>query len=275
MWLLDFDGAITLAEVEGIPYRLAAIEEVAKYINMGFEEALALAERFEAIVMAEPHKYPWRYNGLAVGPASVDPYLRMVPVGIMLMNEAGVFKDDPAAQENFMVHTIYPHNYKKTSIAFKPDAKDFLNSLDPTRTLVITNSSTDAVINKIKTLGPQFAWLQACVIGNARKFEVIPNFTDINQEEMWIPGLERPILLRRQNYFMVISDLCDRFGITNWSDITVLGDIFEFDGVLPLWNGCRFVHTVNQFTPPYEIDFLEGHRHGHVVRSLTEAINLI
>ena len=61
----------------------------------------------------------------------------------------------------------------------------------------------------------------------------------------------------------------------DWSDLTVVGDIFELDLVVPLVLGARVILLASEHTPAYELDYLEAHPRGQVVRSLREAHALL
>ena len=50
----------------------------------------------------------------------------------------------------------------------------------------------------------------------------------------------------------------------------VFGDIFELDLSLPLAMGASVGLMANDFTPQWELDYLESHPRGHILRSLPE-----
>jgi hypothetical protein len=101
------------------------------------------------------------------------------------------------------------------------------------------------------------------VHGTAKKYYLDDDF-DLVPESMELKGLPRPVLLRRQKYYAVL-ELLLRDESMDWSQLVVVGDIFELDLSLPLALGARVGLLSNPFTPTYEKDFLEGHPRGAVL----------
>lgn len=263
--VLDFDGTMTDAEEEGAPFRRGYLEDVATLVDRPYEEVDARAREIEAEVAADPQSYGWRFGGRIVAPATVDPYLRVMPVARRLLNEAGVF-DSEAEQARLLDGVLYKYNYKKTRIAFRSGASEVLAGLEGTATWVVTNSHTVPVQDKLRALGAD--WLIDRVHGRARKYIVDDSF-DAVPESIELPGLSRPVLLRRANYHRVLTELLDSVG-AGWEDLTVVGDIFELDLCLPLAMGAKVGLAVNEHTPAYEKAFLEAHPRGGLLDGLDE-----
>ena len=57
----------------------------------------------------------------------------------------------------------------------------------------------------------------------------------------------------------------DKFG-SNWENTIVLGDIFELNLCVSLAYAAKVGLMTNEFTPQYEIDFLDQHKRGAVSR---------
>ncbi len=261
--VLDFDGTMTDAEAEGAPFRRGYLEDVATLIDQPYEVVDARARAIEAEVAADPHAYGWRFGGRIVAPATVDPYLRVMPVARRLLNDAGVF-DSEDEQARLLDGVLYKYNYKKTRIAFREGASEVLAALEGTPTWVVTNSHTVPVQDKLRTLGAD--WLVERVHGRARKYVVDPSF-DAVPDELELPGLTRPVLLRRANYHRVLAALLASAG-AGWQDLVVVGDIFELDLALPLAMGARVGLAVNEHTPAYECAYLQAHPRGQLVHGL-------
>jgi hypothetical protein len=268
--VLDFDGTMTDAEVEGGPFRAGYLEDLAILTGRAPAAIAAMAEAFEAEVAANPNDHGWVYGGQIVAPASVDPYLRVMPVARKIFDQCGVFLEE-GSRNRLLDGILYKYNYSKTNTAFRPGAREVLLSLTGTATHVVTNSHTLPVREKIRSLAngsDELDWLLERVRGLAKKY-VIDNDFDGIDEELRLDGLARPILLRRRLYHDVLKGLLDAAGL-QWSDLLVVGDIFELDLALPLVLGARIGLVVNQFTPDYERRFVAEHPRGTLVNELSE-----
>ncbi len=262
--VLDFDGTMTDAEREGAPYRQGVLEDVSLLCGLPEAEVFARAAEVEAEIAANPHAHGWQFGGRIVAPASVDPYLRIMPVARRIFDEVGVYLDE-ADRARLLEGLLYKYNYRKTAIAFREGARETLLGFTGRPVHVVTNSHTDAVQDKIRHLGGgddggPLAWLVERVHGSARKFVLDDSF-DTVPESMQLPGLDRPVLLRRRAYHDALRALLDQQGC-DWSDLVVCGDIFELDLALPMAMGARVGLVVNAFTPPWEKDFLRDHPRG-------------
>jgi len=271
--VLDFDGTMTDAEAEGAPFTAGYLEDVAFLVGRPIAEVRDLAARFEAEIAANSQAYGWTSGDKVVAPAAVDPYLRIQPIAGRIFDTYGCFSE-PVDRERLLDGVLYKYNYGKTAVAFRPGARETLLALGGTATWVVTNSHTEPVQEKVRLLGraddgsSALEWLAERVRGRAQKYRVDDTFTAV-PETMSIPGLDRPIYLRRRLYHDVIAELLEQVG-ADWSDLVVVGDIFELDLVLPLARGARVGLIPNPFTPSYELAFLEGHARGAILRSVTE-----
>ena len=271
--ILDFDGTMTDAEREGIPFRQGYLEDIAALCDRPVDEVLAMAEGFEAQVAADKGAYGWLFNGRIVAPAAVDPYLRIMPVARMVLDAAGVFSNEPE-RTRLLDAVLYKYNYQKTGIVFREGARELLCALaemDGVEAYVVTNSHTDPVRHKISVLGGpggELDWLAARVHGRAKKYVIDDSF-DAVPAELEVPGLARPVLLRRRHYADVREDLRARHGVA-WPDVRVVGDIFELDLSLPIQLGAHVALVRNTFTPAYERDYLTSHPRGAVLDGLSD-----
>jgi phosphoglycolate phosphatase-like HAD superfamily hydrolase len=275
MLILDFDGTLTDAEKEGAPFRAGYLGDIAVLTGTSIEDVEAMAQTFEAEVAADPDRYGWMFHGRIVAPASVDPYLRIMPVARKIFDATGTFQSE-ADRTHLLDGILYKYNYTKTTMAFREGAAQMVAALEGTATHVVTNSHTEPVKAKIATLDAQYghcAWLAERVHGRAQKYILDMDY-DALPEAMSVPNLDRPIYLRRRHYFEVLDALRKEEGAA-WSDVLVVGDIFELDLSLPLHMGARVGLVVNPFTPKYERDFLASHDRGTLIESLAEVPALL
>ena len=271
--VLDFDGTMTDAEVEGGPYRTGYLEDVSTLSGLPMDEVMSLADKFDAEVSENAHQYGWDFNGQIVAPAVVDPYLRMMPVARKIFDHSGTFLN-ATDRTRILDGILYKYNYPKTANCFRDGARAVLESFEGSATYVVTNSHTDPVRRKLTTLGAQedgscsLQWLVDRVHGSAKKYVLEDDFTQVD-EAMELPGLPRPVLLRRANYHRVLSQILADEG-AGFEDLVVVGDIFELDLCLPFAMGAKVGLLANDFTPEYEKNFLQGHPRGAVLTSVQQ-----
>ena len=265
MLVLDFDGTMTDAEQEGGPFRAGYLDDLATLCGAPLSEVMELASRFVIEVAADPQSYGWLFQGHIVAPAAVDPYLRIMPVARKIFDHYGAFTDE-GDRTRLLDGILYKYNYPKTLNVFREGAAEVLAALEGTATYVVTNSHTEHVRAKIARLGVD--WLVERVYGRAKKYVVDDDFTQV-REHMLLPGLSRPVLLRRSCYHEVLGKLLAENG-KDWSELLVVGDIFELDLALPLEMGSRVGLVVNEFTPSYEKDFLREHPRGLLMEDIRE-----
>lgn len=277
--ILDFDGTMTDAEREGAPYREGYLDDLAILTGLSPERIRELAEHFEAEVAAEQGRFGWDYGGRIVAPAGVDPYLRVMPVARMILDEVGIFPDS-TTRNRLLDGILYKYNYPKTLTAFRPGAYDFLSVLrEYLEAYVVTNSHTTPVQSKIRQLAENAGtpgsldWLVDRVHGSAKKYIIDDDFEAV-PGELQLPGLERPVLLRRRRYFEALEGLRQHHG-ADWSEVVVVGDIFELDLCLPLALGATVGLMTGPFTPAHERDYLSSHPRGHLLTGLLEVLALI
>ena len=265
---------MTDAEAEGRPFRDGYLEDLCCLVGRpaGDKEVLAIAEEVEAALAAAPADYPFLWMGRAVAPATVDPYLRMVPIAHRILDK---FDAMPSAVDRgrLLGSVLYKYNYAKTlgRPVFRDGAGPVLRDLAATQTFVVTNSDTHAVAGKIAQLdheAPGVIQLTTRVRGQARKFDVDDSWTGVDAE-MDLPGLARPVLLRRRLYHDILKSVVESAGAT-FAELVVVGDIFELDLAMPLALGARVGLVVSSHTPAYERAFVSTHPRGRVIEHLSE-----
>ncbi len=272
--VLDFDGTMTDAEAEGRPFRDGYLEDLCAMVGRptGDPEITALADAVEAELQSAPASHPFLWMGRAVAPATVDPYLRMVPIAHRILDTFSVM---PSAVDRgrLLGNVLYKYNYAKTlgHPVFRTGAGDVLRSLSGTDAWIVTNSDTHAVAGKVAALdreAPGVAWLTSRVRGHARKFDVDDTWTGA-ATELDVPGLDRPVLLRRHAYHDILKEVLDASSAT-FADLVVIGDIFELDLAMPLSLGARVGLVATSRTPPYERAFVEAHPRARIINDLSE-----
>ncbi len=272
--VLDFDGTMTDAEAEGRPFREGYLDDLCVLVDRkpGDEEVMEIATRIEAELAATPERHPFLWMGRAVAPATVDPYLRMVPVAQAILDKFGVMRD-PRDRGKLLGSILYKYNYAKTlgHPVFRDRAGEVLRGLSDRNAWIVTNSDTHAVAAKIATLDREtsgIAWLTSRVRGQARKFDVDDAWTGA-EPTLDLPGLARPVLLRRRAYHDILRAILDDTGAT-FADLVVIGDIFELDLALPLALGARVGLVASTYTPAYERAFVDAHPRARVIADLGE-----
>lgn len=270
--ILDFDGTLTDAEQEGQPYKQGYLEDVALLADVPIDVAMQWAEEIETVIQANPGDYGWQFKGQIVAPAIVDPYLRVMPIARGILDKVDAFPN-PDERDRILDRILYKYNYGKTNTVFRPGAAEFFQRLReqelsdaPIYTVVVTNSHTVPVQEKIALLGKQhgidFSWLIERVVGSAQKYILDDTATHL-PVSMNIPNLHRPIFLQRAHYANILNKIQRDFQCT-WDNTTVLGDIFELDLSLPLHCGATVGLMQNPFSPQYEVDYLTEHHRGSV-----------
>ena len=267
--MLDFDGTMTDAEVEGAPFTRGYLDDLATLVGRapGDPEVEGLAADARRRLDADPTA-AFEWMGKKVAPSRVDPYLRIVPVAHAILDHFGAFPrvEDRSA---LLGRILYKYNYAKSAIAPRAGARELLASLAGTDTWVVTNSHTEHVQRKIEVIdggAGDLRWLVARVRGNASKFEVDDAWLDA-PPALDLPGLARPVLLRRRRYHAVLAEL---LAGRPFDQLTVVGDIFELDLAMPLAMGARVGLVAGPWTPPHEIDYVSTHPRAEILSGLDD-----
>ncbi|HEY3802224.1 MAG TPA: hypothetical protein VGL61_06430 [Kofleriaceae bacterium] len=271
--VLDFDGTMTDAESEGRPFRDGYLDDLCVLVgrHAGDDEVHALAAEVEAELEQAPASHPFLWMGRAVAPATVDPYLRMVPIAHRILDRWDAMKD-AVDRSRLLGSVLYKYNYAKTlgHPVFRAKAGETLRALAGSPTWIATNSDTHAVAGKIALLDrdvPGVAWLTSRVRGYAKKFDVDDAWPGA-PESLVVPGLDRPVLLRRREYHAILRAILDEAG-AGFEDLVVVGDIFELDLAMPLALGARVGLVTSARTPAYERAFVASHPRGELIDDLS------
>jgi FMN phosphatase YigB (HAD superfamily) len=263
--ILDFDGTFTDVRAEAAPFADEFRRDVFDLLGRDAREAWDRAARE---VDAHPGKFGWEQSGAIVAPAAADPYIHTTTVAQLVLTEAGVLRD--RTTRDAVVQALYHKAYHHTKTAFRPDARDVLEAL-VARGLplfVVTNARTDAVLRKLEhLLGADRlrSLLDARALsirGDARKFVLgDPSLGDARFEalarEVFVPGLERPVQIRRGPYFETIASVLAEASATA-TELLVCGDIFELDLALPAALGAHVHLVTREGSPAYERDAISA-----------------
>lgn len=281
--VFDFDGTLTVPEAEIGPFRTGMIEDLAGLTGQDFVEMEDFCRKMEALIFANPITYSCYHSGKPSSRAT-DPYC----VWDVIIREAfrhfGVFRN--VQEQNRLIDTLlFKYNYRKVNTVFKPQTKDVLkrliNKTAGVETYIVSNSNENSLRRKIRLLsrtnrGQTYKWvakLEARTYGSAGKFQLDDNF-NFFPETKEIPGLRRPVYLRRRRYYDILSLILKETKCL-WSDLIVVGDMFEFDLVLPFVLGAKVGLVRTATTPQYEIDFVENTERCFMINDLYDVFHLL
>lgn len=267
--MLDFDGTFTDVEREGAPFLEGYRADLLSALSVPPEAW----DRAEATIAARPADHGWEFEGKVVAPSTADPYIRATSIAQILVRERGLADAERAT----LLESLYRTNYTKSENAFRPDAKATVEALvrSGVRVFFVTNSHTDAVRAKLAALAP--VGLEAVtVFGDAKKYviretaEPDPRFAAL-PESQHVPGLPRPVLLRRGPYFDVLRRVWRE---TNSSaERTLLcGDIYELDLAMPAALGVATSLVTRGSTQDYERAATLASPRGTVLGALGEIL---
>lgn len=279
--VLDFDGTITDAEEEAKPFVKGYMGDLCLLVRLDAEKLDLLVQSAEKEIASHPEKHGWFYDGVMVA-SSADPYLHMQAVARNIFDQLGLFPGPNPSERKYWLERLFSRNYPLSGIAFKPGAGQMLSGLctnKDTAAYIVTNSSTEGVCKKILALSkdyPELAGLCGQVIGGAQKYVIGGRPEHLKYEKITIPGLSRLIYVKRSAYYDILENIREKNNI-GWDDMTVIGDIFELDLVLPFELGAGVGLVANKFTPQYELDFFNSQRTrpAKIINSLSEVLPFV
>lgn len=273
--LIDFDGTFTLAEQEGAPFTDAYQADLASRLGRDIGREW---QECEATVRARPTEFGWLFQGKLVAPGNADPYIRATTIARMLMDRFDAYQE-PAEREQALSE-LYGRSYESSATVFRPGAKQSLERLLATGLpiFVVTNSGTEAVTRKVESLLPN-ASVRPTVRGNAKKaFIEPPDVPDATfaalPETQSLPGLPRPVYLRRGRYYEVLRRIWNETGTAPERTLLV-GDIYELDLAMPLHLGVAIHLIVGGTTPEYEQRFVSAEARGGVSPDLDAVLGRV
>lgn len=250
--VLDFDGTFTRVDDEAQPFVEAFREGLAEHVG----GAAALAPRWaaaEARIDADPDRHGWESDGTIVAPSHADPYIRCTTIGQLLLSEEGL----GTGARTEILQALYRRCYPLSRTVFRDEARTVVEAIvaSGVPVFVVTNSATAHVRAKIDVLDPRGK--EAIEVrGDARKFvlhepERKHELFERLPERLSVPGLARPMYLRRGHYFDALRKIWEETGAGPESTM-VCGDIFELDLAMPAQLGARVHLVARPGTPDYE-----------------------
>ncbi len=273
--ILDFDGTFTRLEAEREHFEEQFFDRVRRKALLTTTEFEQLLEEQRKILRQAPHLHGWVHEGILVA-GLVDQYIEMNVLGNMVFSAVGILG---VWEDRFREIQSYFHEITRTLVSeFKSGAKEvFLEIMRayPDTSYVVSNSRTEIVQKKLhELLGSSGALFVKRAEGSAKKYVVNPQFTDIDPEIAWIPGLDRPIHLRRQVYYEVINRLCN-LHIIRWEDVWVFGDIAELDIMMPFMLGATVGLMDHKWVPEYERRYFGSQERARVLSHPEEILHVL
>lgn len=266
----DFDGTVTDTKLEAAPFIEAYYQEMSRKTGINVYELREQVALKEKLILDNPQSYGWEvpYNGRQVisASATAGPY-------ILCQIAARLYLSDLVSQDNSPIKSpseakellryLFQYSYPFTGTAFRDGAKEYLEELSVTSNLSIATGSDSAkVAKKLDRLALK---TDVNIVGNIKKHFLDPSF-DIVPETTTLPGLVRPIYLRRKEYFNVLST-----GDVGGSVACVIGDIYELDLSLPEKLGV-FTCLLTSNAPAHEKQYYADYPNRYSADSLSELV---
>lgn len=268
--VLDFDGTITDIDRETIPAIQGWKRDLAKLIGYSPEKMEERWTEAERKILADPHAYGWKRGGRVVGPSASDPFLLSTAINIELFDQEGLYTRDDKERQDAM-HEIFFANHHNIEPSFKPGADEFLTAMKERYNVhIVTNSKADSVEKKLKLLAHDHKDIK--VHDGAKKYDVYPDWTPDGQAlpyRVRKPGFGRPLEVRRKSYGEALTRILDEEDTTP-DNVAVVGDIYEFDLLLPEYLGMRTVLVPRGRTSQAEVDAVRDSPRGYVAKDLQD-----
>jgi FMN phosphatase YigB (HAD superfamily) len=272
----DFDGVVTDGWREAQTYTEKFIQRLSAVLRMTPNDLSPLLDIAKNEIGFHPGMYGWEFQPpgaekpIIVAPATADPYVYMFAQASWAMSrlreERGALHIPSVTETPTLLQQLYRECYPFAGTYFREGAREYLQKLrDYARLTILTNSETVQVQQKLSLLlGADYG---ITVVGNAKKYQVDSGWT-VMTETMTIPGLPRPVYLRRKKY----NDALDAIRRQTGSVDTVVGDIWELDLALPESQRIRTVLVTSRNTPTWEQANYDNHTNGFRSSSLSEVV---
>jgi len=275
--VLDFDGTLTDADKEAVPYKEIHKQEFCRRTGVPVERVNTISAVLETTLKLDSLE-GWVDNGKVVAPACADPYVLTSTVYRKIIDHLnkGLVKryNLPQTEEerSKLLEELFRASYPHAAVVFRKGARRFLDDLmDEHNVVVVTNSDEQKVREKIGKLTK--GDYEVPVVGDARKYKIDDSFGFV-PESVRPDGFQRPVFLRRRNYFNVLTKLYKErsFGTTN---TFVIGDIYELDLALPEHLGYGVILVNTPGASEHEKKHLESSRKGFVAHSFGEVLDIL
>lgn len=272
----DFDGTKTHPEDLNSPHMRAIKQGMVNLFGLDQGEGWRLASQLEVEIRMNPQQYGWIVDGKIVAPATATHLLVWAAIAETAFNRLGLYADRD--ERHAVLTKVYQEAYHFPGAPFRHNAAEVLHEcarIVP-HMYVVTNSVTAPVQEKLRKLERQqggdpaiFSRLVDSVRGRAQKHHLVDDL-GVVPHEWQMPGLSRPIYPRRGRYYEVLKSIIDQHD-ANWSDLLVIGDVFELDQALPYLLGAKIALMSDEHTPLYEREFVaENSGRARLITDLSE-----
>lgn len=265
---MDFDGTLTDVDQEAGSAVDGWRTDIGNELGLSASEIERKWSGAQARIEAEPAKYGWLMGSRIVAPAYADPLVMARTISDLLFDEAEVYMNRPE-REDILQNRFFKSNYGKMGTVFKDGADEFLRGLrDKFAVCIVTNSGTSGVEKKVAQLPTDHSAIP--IRGDAKKYVLDLNWKDF-PESVEREGYGRSLFLQRQKYGAVLSDLMATRGLRP-EQVTVVGDIYELDLLLPEYQRMNIVLTPRASTPAFEIGAVRTSPQGYAAKSLGDVL---
>ncbi len=268
--VLDFDGTLTHADRDSVPFVEAYKEDVCAELNISREDLEPKWKEKSVLIEQAPSEYGWLIDGRIVAPAYADSFIQTQVVASLILEDAGHTPEH--AERRAFLDGLFRKNYAVVTTTFKDGVDEFLTELKgAVDVCIVTNSATDSVSKKLSMLSDKHTDIPIC--GGAKKYLIHPDW-DAVPESVERPGYGRPIFLRRKDYWEVLEKLMEERGIKS-EEVLIVGDIYELDLSLPEQMGMDIILTPRPGTPGFEVQAVSSASNGNVVDDIKEVLEHI
>lgn len=256
----DFDKTLTdMSDLAVVAFVGRFEQNVSALTDLRYADRVALTRRARREVAENPMHYGWRHNGLLTAAASVDPFVELRAVAEIVL--AGRFEESRMSR---LLDRLFMDHGSRVSTPIRPEMIAALQTVQRLghEVYIVTNSDAGVVQGKLRAFGAngggenRLQWLIERVRGRAYKGHLLP--AD-RQSELRLPGLSRPMYVGRDRYLETLDTVRHACGLP-WSEVVVIGDIFELDLAMPFSLGATVGLLYNERTPSYELEFIRANR---------------
>ncbi|MBN1137307.1 MAG: hypothetical protein JXM73_12030 [Anaerolineae bacterium] len=278
--VIDFDGTLTAEESQARPLADRSLETLAKEIlGAPRPELEAAYEATRARLLAAPHRYGWKVNGLLASYCDEGAFiLNTTTLQSMLRDDPGyaraVAAAFPQAEYDPVVdctNYLFHRHTAELPPAFRPAARDVLAALakDPDRLpVILTNSLGDKVRRLLGALGLEG---EAGVLGDTRQYHMDAGWAhrflhpELGEIALWPLSEQRQVDLRRPAYYHALVHAG-----ADGSQLAVVADTLSLPGALPLMMGIPFFLLRTPYTPDWCAQAVNAHPLGQVLEDLAD-----
>lgn len=280
--ILDFDGVFNDIFLEATDYLLLYKKIFASEVGVSFPEINSFVSPLFPKVLADPSIKMLVENQPTVranaSPYDINRYIFTSLLSLMREKKVEFVFDEEKIptleRENEFLHNIHKRAYRLNQKYYRDGAKEFFQKLvNSFEVTVITSSDPVSVKERVSC---DMGCPDISVIGDAKKYCVDPEFLVLPSELPLLSAQDQKILLRRKNYYLILSALKDSGGYFP-EKTCVIGDIFENDLALPLYLNyyILFFNASPDNTPQFERDLVAQYNRGRVVNNFVEILKIL